>query len=103
VTCETGAQLSAHFSLGLTACKRSNSFDTYMKAWESGFKDPDVLAVARKVSVIEIPGPDSSETRAVPGQDPKAPPLTVKTKDGKTYRPGLGGRNNRVLGALQKC
>jgi hypothetical protein len=62
-----------------------------MKAWESGFKDPDVLAVARKVSVIEIPGPDSSETRPVPGQGPKAPPRTVKTKDGKTYRRGLGG------------
>lgn len=81
----TAAQLSAHFSLGLTVCKRSNSFDTYMEAWESGFKDPDVLAVARKVSVVEIPEPANSQTTPVPGQDPKAPPLIVRTKDGKTY------------------
>jgi 2-methylcitrate dehydratase PrpD len=81
----TGAQLSMHYSLALTAVKRSNSFDTYLDAWKSGFTDPDVLAVARRVSVVEIPDPTGSGDRTpVPGQV-KSPPLTVKTTDGKAY------------------
>jgi hypothetical protein len=36
----TGAQLSQHYSLALTVCKRSNSFSTYMDALRSGFKEP---------------------------------------------------------------
>lgn len=85
----TGAQLSMHYSLALTAVKRSNSFDTYLDAWRSGFTDPDVAAVARKVSVAEIPDPPGSQDRTpVPGQV-KTPPLTVKTTDGKTYTEDL--------------
>jgi 2-methylcitrate dehydratase PrpD len=79
----TGAQMSLRYSLGLTVVKRSNNFDTYLDAWKSGFKDPDVLAVARKVSVEEIQLPDSDQV-PVPGQV-KTPPLVVKTTDGKTY------------------
>lgn len=44
----TGAQLSVHFALGLTVAKRSNDFDTYIDAMNSGFKDPGALAAARK-------------------------------------------------------
>lgn len=83
----TGAQLSLHYSLGLTVVKRSNGFDAYVDAWKSGFKDPDVLAVARKVSVQEIPDPGGDQS-PVPGQF-KSPPLTVKTTDGKTYTEDL--------------
>jgi 2-methylcitrate dehydratase len=67
-----------HYSLGLTVAKRSNNFDTYIDSLKSGFKDPEVLEVARKVSVVEIPEGDNSEGAAVPK-------LTVKTKDGHTY------------------
>jgi hypothetical protein len=59
----TGAQLSLHYSLALTVAKRSNGFNTYLDAWKSGFKDPDVLAVARKVSVQEVPAPPGAESR----------------------------------------
>lgn len=73
----TGAQLSVHFALGLTVAKRSNDFNTYIDAMNSGFKDPGVLAVARKVSVVEIPEPKD-------GDFLRAGSLTVKTNDGKT-------------------
>ena len=29
-------------------------FNTYLDAWKSDFKDPDVLAAAHKVSVVAI-------------------------------------------------
>jgi 2-methylcitrate dehydratase PrpD len=74
----TGAQFSMHYSLGLTVSKRSNDFDTYMDALESGFKDPEVLEVARKVSVVEIPELEGSDSAY-------GPVLTVKTRDGSTY------------------
>ena len=74
----TGAQLSMHFCLALTVTKRSNDFSTYLEAWKSDFKDPEVLAVARKVSVVEMP--DSEWINEVAARK-----LTVKTADGKTY------------------
>jgi 2-methylcitrate dehydratase PrpD len=88
-----GAQLSMHYSLALTVCKRSNDFDTYLDAWKSGFKDPAVLAVARKVSVVQISEPENSEgakmsafdSAVAPDAQGKSPVLTVKTKGGKTY------------------
>lgn len=83
----TGAQLSQHYSLALTVCKRSNGFSTYIDALRSGFKDPDVLAVARKVSIAEFPDPPGSERTPVPGQV-KSPPLTVKTTGGEHLRRG---------------
>jgi 2-methylcitrate dehydratase PrpD len=45
----TGAQLNMHYSLALTAVKRSNNFDTYLDAWRSGFTDL-TRAKARAVS-----------------------------------------------------
>lgn len=77
----TGAQMSMHFSLGLTAVKRSNDFGTYMEAWEAGFQDPAVLGVAKKVSLMEAPGSDDPENAEL---IPKGE-LTVKTSSGKTY------------------
>jgi len=74
----TGAQFSMHFSLALTVSKRSNNFDTYMDALSSDFKDPEVLEVARKVSVVEIPEREN-------GKGTGTSKLTVKTKDGHTY------------------
>ena len=67
-----------HYSLGLTLSKRANDFDTYMGAWKGGFKDPDVIAVAKRVSVVEIPEPKNGESAAVAV-------LTVKTQGGRTY------------------
>jgi hypothetical protein len=78
----TGAQLSVHFALGLTVAKRSNDFNAYIDAMNSGFKDPGVLAAARKVSVVEIPEPKD-------GDFLQAGSLTVKTNDGKTYEERL--------------
>jgi 2-methylcitrate dehydratase PrpD len=49
-----------------------------MDAWRFGFKDPEVLAMARKVSVVEIPQGENTGSAEVPV-------LTVKTNDGKTY------------------
>ena len=110
-----GAQLSQHYSLALTVCKRSNSFSTYMDALKSGFKDPEVLAVARKVSIAEFPDPPGSDQNPVPGQI-KSPPLTVKTAGGKTYaedlRPSKGSPQNpmsheeledKFMGQQQQC
>jgi 2-methylcitrate dehydratase PrpD len=76
----TEAQFSMHYSLALTVSKKSNGFDTYMEAWRSGFKDPEVLEVARKVSVVQIPDAENSGRPGAP-----VPKLTVKTKDGNTY------------------
>lgn len=59
-----------------------------MDALRSGFKDPDVLAMAREVSIAEFPDPPGSDQTPIPGQV-KSPPLTVKTTDGKTYSEGL--------------
>jgi 2-methylcitrate dehydratase PrpD len=73
-----GAQHSMHFALGLTVVKRANDFNTYLDAWKSDFKDPDVLAAAHKVSVVEIPGSENTGT-AETGS------LSVKTTDEKTY------------------
>ena len=84
----TGAQLSMHYSLALTVCKKSNNFDTYMEAWGTDFKDPEVLEVARNVSIAEMPDLDSSGETPVRG-DVKTPPLTVKTQDGTTYTEDL--------------
>jgi 2-methylcitrate dehydratase PrpD len=68
-----------------------------MDALRSGFKDPDVLAMARKVSIAEFPDPPGSDQTPIPGQV-KSPPLTVKTTDGKTYsedlRPSKGSPQN---------
>jgi 2-methylcitrate dehydratase PrpD len=80
----TGAQLSMHYSLALTVCKKSNNFDTYVDALRSDFKDPEVLEVARKVSIVEVPDLDSRGETPVPG-DLKTPPLTVQAQDGTTY------------------
>lgn len=73
----TGAQLSMHYSLALTVCKKSNNFDTYMDALRSDFKDPEVLEVARKVSIVEVAG------------DVNTASLTVQTPDGTTYTEDL--------------
>jgi MmgE/PrpD C-terminal domain len=92
----TGAQLSQPYSLALTVGKRSNSFTTYIDALKSGFKEPVLLAVARKVSIAEFPDPPGDQS-LIPGQV-KSPPLTVKTTDGKTYteelRPSMGSPQN---------
>jgi 2-methylcitrate dehydratase PrpD len=84
----TGAQLSVHFALGLTVAKRSNDFNTYIDAMNSGFKDPGVLAAARKVSVVEIPEPKD-------GDFLRAGSLTVKTNDGKTYEERFSRQRDR--------
>jgi hypothetical protein len=55
----------------------------YTGAMKSDFKDPDVLAVARKVQISEFPDPPAATRhlyRAV-----KSPPLTIKTTGAKTY------------------
>jgi 2-methylcitrate dehydratase PrpD len=90
----TGAQLSQHYSLALTVCKRSNGFSTYIDALKSGFKDPDVLAMARKVSIAEFPDPPGSDVTPVPGQV-KSAPLTVKTAGGKSTPTSSGHRRAR--------
>lgn len=68
-----------------------------MDALKSGFKDPDVLAMARKVSIAEFPDPPDNDRTPAPGLV-KSPPLTVKTTDGKSYaedlRPSKGSPQN---------
>jgi hypothetical protein len=51
-----------NFALGLTVVKRANDFNTYLDAWKSDFEDPEVLAAAHKVSVVEIPGSENTGT-----------------------------------------
>src|SRR5258708_23893795 len=63
----------------------------------SGFKEPDVLAMARKDSIAEFPDTTGSDQTPATGQE-KSTPLTWKTTDGKTnnedLRPSKGSLQN---------
>jgi 2-methylcitrate dehydratase PrpD len=47
----TGAQFSTHYSVALALVKGASDFDTYLAALRGGFADPDVLDLARRVTV----------------------------------------------------
>jgi len=74
-----GAQFSAHFSLGLTLVKGSNDFQTYHDAMTNGFKDEEVLAVARKVTVQH----DDEAEAIFPST--RLGKISLETTDGQQY------------------
>ncbi|HUK40965.1 MAG TPA: MmgE/PrpD family protein [Candidatus Acidoferrales bacterium] len=73
----TGAQFSSHFSLGLTLVKGRNDFKSYYDAMGNNFSDPDVIDVARKVSVIH-----DEESEAI-YPETRLGKVTLETNDGK--------------------
>jgi 2-methylcitrate dehydratase PrpD len=72
------AQFSSHFSIGLTVVKGANDFGAYWEAFENGFRDPRVLDVARRVTLVL----DDECDRAFPEHNMcKA---TIRTRDGRS-------------------
>ena len=55
----SGAQFSAHFSLGMAAVKRGNDFGTYLDVAEENFRDPEILKVAHRVTLELDPEVDA--------------------------------------------
>lgn len=73
----TGAQFSSHFSIGLTIAKGNNDFGAYYEAMRKGFSDPEVLSVARKVSVVHDDECEEIYPRTRLGK------VTIETRDGQ--------------------
>jgi 2-methylcitrate dehydratase PrpD len=75
----TGAQFSSHFSIGLTIAKASNDFATYHEAMKNGFSDPEVLRVARKVSVVHDDECEEIYPKTRLGK------VSIETQDGQRF------------------
>jgi 2-methylcitrate dehydratase PrpD len=75
----TAAQFSSHFSIGLTVAIGANDFAAYWAAQQTGFSDPRVLDVARRVSVVV----DDDCEQAFPAHNMAK--ATIRTRDGRSY------------------
>lgn len=75
----TGAQFSSHFSLGMTIVKGSNDFRAYYEALQKGFKDPEVIDVAKKVTLVHDEEAEATYPATRLGK------VSVETTDGKRY------------------
>lgn len=84
----TQAQFSAHFALGLAAVKGANDFATYVEASQNGFRDPDVIGVARRVT-LEY---DDEVEQDMPNYLGK---VTVTTNDGTEHHHRTYARGSR--------
>ncbi len=73
------ASFSAHFNAALAVVKRSNDVWTYMEAMNRGFRDPEVISMARRVRLEW----DEECEKAYPEQF--LGKVTIKTKNGGTY------------------